>query len=335
MRLILVAILKALSKLFGLATVTFFGRAPSQDDDKVGLVGLLSLSLLALLVAVAAPQLGKTMLPLLPDDDAVVRSTALALVAADGLIVGLLIGRTANRRERGARLALTAVQGYGYALVIGALTLALAIVVPVVKVSHLLRRLDMQHLAVMITPDAFDDVEGHLVRTLRAHDLDVEVTRENRVMAALFHALVWVQEKIFRRDMAGKVSLIRGELSQGPLVVELHPTDIAVRGRRDDAAHAFGVLADTLDHRDVYFSWDERAQQLEDRIRRGRDAAADGQPPGDADIAALAEKLRTLALESQQWAALRRQVHRLEADALRARLGEPVSATAGDADRGV
>lgn len=334
LRLVPLLVAKSLSKLFGLATAIFFGRVPSQDDDKASLVGLLSLVWLALLAAVAAPAVAETMLPMLPEDDALLRATAAGLVLADGAAVGGLIGRTANRRERGARLALTTVQGYGYALIIGALVIALVLVVPVVKASHLVRRLEMQHMAVMITPAAFDDVRDHIVATLRAHDLDVCPSSENRVLAALFHALVWVEEKIFWRDMAHQVSHIRGELAHGPLVVELHPTDLAVRGRRADATYAFGVLADTLDHRHVYFSWDDAAQDLEDRIAEARRRAADGEPDTDDAIAGFAEELRTLRLSAEQWSAIRRQIHRLEADVLRARLGQPAHATAGDADGG-
>lgn len=335
LRFVPLLLAKSLSKVFGLATKTFFGRVPSRDDDKAGLVGLLSLAWLAVVPAVAFPSLAEAMLPMLPEDDAVLRATTAGLVLAGGPVIGCLIGRTDNRRERGARLALTAVQGYGYALITGTLVVALVLVVPVVKASHLVRRLEMQHMAVMITPEAFDDVRDRIVATLRAHDLDVHATDENRVMAALFHGLVWVEEKIFWRDMAHQVSHIRGELAHGPLVVELHPTDLAVRGRRADATYAFGVLADTLDHRHVYFSWDEAAQDLEDRVHQARRRAADGEPCSDEHIAALAEELRTLQLAPEQWSAIRRQIHRLEADVLRARLDQSPHATAGDADGGV
>lgn len=335
LRFVPLLVAKTLSKVFGLATKTFFGRVPSRDDHKAGMVGLLSLAWLAVVPAIAFPSLAEAMLPVLSGDDALLRATAVGLVLAGGPVVGGLIGRTDNRRERGARLALTAVQGYGYALIIGLLVVALVLVVPVVKASHLLRRLDMQHMPVMITPEAFDDVRDHIVATLRAHDLDVHASDENRVMAALFHALVWVEEKIFWRDMAHQVSHIRGELAHGPLVVELHPTDLAVRGRRADATYAFAVLADTLDDRHVYFSWDDAAQDLEDRIAEARARAADGEPCGDEHIAALSDELRTLRLSPEQWSAIRRQIHRLEADVLRARLGQPAHATAGDADRGM
>lgn len=335
LRFVPLLLAKSLSKLFGLATAIFFGRVPSRDDDKASLVGLLSLVWLALLPAVAVPAVAETMLPMLPEDDALLRATAAGLVLAGGPAIGGLIGRTSNRREHGGRLALTAVQGYGYALIIGALVVALVLVVPVVKASHLVRRLEMQHMAVMISPEAFDDVRDHIVATLRAHDLDVRPSGENRMMAALFHALVWVEEKIFWRDMAHRISHIRGELAHGPLVVELHPTDLAVRGRRADATYAFGVLADTLDHRHVYFSWDTAAQDLEDRVHHLRRRAADGEPCSDEEIAGLAEELRTLRLGPEQWSAIRRQIHRLEVDVVRARLGEPARATAGDADRGV
>jgi sarcosine oxidase gamma subunit len=150
----------------------------------------------------------------------------------------------------------------------------------------------------------------------------VAAENENRVLAAIFRGLVWVEEKIFWRVMAHRVRLLPGELAHGPLVVEVYPTDVVIRARRPDATYAFAVLADTLDHRDVYFSWDADAQAFEDRLGEARRAAAGGNPPGDEQLAALAEELRTLGLGPEEWSALRRQLHRAEADALRARLGD-------------
>lgn len=333
LRLIAAGLAKGLSKLFGVATHTFFGRAPSQDDDRAGLVGLLSVAWVAVLVGLAWPAAATAAIPALPDDDALVRAGAAGLALAGGPVVGLLIGRAANRRERGGRLAVTAVAGYGYAAVIGGLAVALAVTVPAVKGSHLLRRLEMQHMTVMITPEAFDGVERRIRQALAEHGVEVDAESENRLMAAIFRGLVWAEERIFWRDMARGVRLLRGELAHGPLVVELHPTDLAVRARRPDATYAFAVLADTLDHRDVYFSWDADAQAFEDRLREARRAAADGDPPGDERLAALAEELRGLGLGPDEWSALRRQLHRLEAEALRARLGRAGAAAAAPADQ--
>lgn len=336
LRVLPLAIAKTLTKVFGLATRTFFGRAPSRNDDKAGLIGVLSLVWVALLPALAFPGLAKAMLPLVPDDEVVLRGIVAALLVAGGPTVGLLIGRTANRHERGSRLALTAAEGYGYALITGVLVVALVLVVPVVKSSHLLRRLEMQHMAIMVTPERFDRVERHIVETLGGHGLEVAVGRENAVMRIIFHGLVWVEEHIFWRDMSNRISVIRGELDHGPLVVELHPTDLAVRARRTDASLVFAILAETLDDRDVYFTWDDDAQDLEERIRSAREAAGRGDPPNDESIAGMVAELRNLGLGPEQWSALRRQLHRLEADALRARLGEvAVGTTAGrdDAER--
>lgn len=333
LRLIPLAIAKALSKLFGLATVFFFGRAPSRDDHKFALVGLMSLAWFALLPGIAFPRLTGTMLPFLPEQDAILRATTLGLVLVGGPVIGLVIGRTTNRKETGSRLMLTALQGYGFAFVIGLLTLALIIVVPIVKVSHLLRNLEMHHIPVMVPAHGFDDVERRILKTLRDNGFDVHVVRENPILRTIFRVLVWVEAKVFRRDMSGRLSVIRTKLEDGPLVVELHPTDIAVRARNQQASYVFAVIADSLNEREVYFSWDAPAQKTEDRIRKARESADNGDPPGDREIAALAEEVRTLGLDPEQWNALRRQVHELEAQALRARHERPGLARREDPER--
>lgn len=319
LRLIPLAIAKSLSKLFGLATVFFFGRAPSRDDHKFALVGLLSVTWCALLVGIAFPRLAETMLPFLPDEDMVLQATALGLVLVIGPVIGLVIARTTNRKETGSRLMLTALQGYGFAFVIGLLTLALIIVVPIVKISHLLRNLEMHHIPVMVPAQGFDDVERRILKILRDNGFDVQVDRENPILRTIFRVLVWVEAKVFRREMSGRLSVIRAEVEDGPLIVELHPTDISVRARNDQASYVFALIADSLDERHLYFTWDAPAQEIEDRIRKAREAAESGDPPDDREIAALAQEVRTLGLDPEQWNALRRQVHQLEAQALRGR----------------
>lgn len=320
MRLIPAAIAKTLSKIFKVATTSFFGRAPSRDSDKVALVGILSLSWLFVLPALVFPSYAELIVPFLPDDTAYHLAIAIALVVIGGPVVGLIIGRTTNRRETGGRLALTAVQGYGYALAIGTLTLALVIVVPIVKSTHLLRNLEMQHMTIMIPEGSFDKVERKIEKVLTEQDIDVRPEKENPLMAAILRSLVWVQAKIFRQPMSGKVRILRGSFKDSPLTIELHPTDITVRARNGIAIHVFAALADNLDGDELYFTWDEDGQELEDQIRKGRKEAAQGNPPDDTEIQKITMRLRTLGLDPDQWSTMRRITYRLEIDVLRARL---------------
>jgi hypothetical protein len=327
-RLASFAAAKILRKLFGAATMTFFGRAPSQDDDKVALVGLLSLAWLGVIPALFYPPYGQTLLPFLPAEAGLVLPLAIALLVLGGPLIGTIIARTQNRKETGWRLVLTALQGYGYAILIGLLTLALILVVPVVKFSHLLRNLEMEHMAVMIPEDRFNDVEKRVLHILREDGLDVKVEKENPVLAWIFKAIVWTEQKIFRQHMAEQLTLLKGRIDDGPLTVELHPTDIAVRARDDGATYVYTLLAEQIADRHVYLTWDNDAQRIEDRIREARDEAAQGDPVEDEEIEDINERLRLLGVDSGQWNQLRRLSHRLENETLRARLRQRQKRTA-------
>jgi hypothetical protein len=68
-RFVVYGIAKTLSKVFGLATMAFFGRMPSRDDDKLAGVGLIAVSWVPVVVAIFWPALAEFIIPFAPDDE--------------------------------------------------------------------------------------------------------------------------------------------------------------------------------------------------------------------------------------------------------------------------
>jgi hypothetical protein len=319
-RFVAVGVAKTLSKVFGLATMAFFGRLPSRDDDKVALVGIVSLAWITVVIAVFVPAMAEALIPFAPDDQAATRWIAVALAAVMPLLVGTTVAIMHNNRDRGARHRLKqVVMGYPYTLLIGVVVTAVIVVVPVVKFSYLARRFEVMRVLVMVEPGTYRGALDHLCARLREAGIEVEVGEPNRAVATLFRLLGWVLGRIFHRDVADDMRVLRPASADVDrdhwFEITLHAADMTIVGPQQVASRLQAILADALDERVLYLTWDDGSQALEDRIRRLRQGLDDGDLPTRDETAALAADLAELALGREEWDAVRRLVYRLERDA--------------------
>jgi hypothetical protein len=158
----------------------------------------------------------------------------------------------------------------------GLLVILLVVVVPVVKISYILRLFDLKHIAVMIDGESYEAVLEEVKGALASHDLEVSVERPHWTIYRIFTALAWIEGHIFRREVADEMLILRGETPQEEkFEVTLHATDISVLGSQHATTMVMAILAEELDERSLYFSWDDESQELEDRIRDLRSDLAD------------------------------------------------------------
>jgi hypothetical protein len=323
-RFVVYGIAKTLSKVFGLATMSFFGRLPSRDDDKMALVGLLSISWIPVVVAVAFPEFGEMIIPFAPDDEGAIRMIAAVTAVVLPLTVGIIVAMVHNQLGRPTSRRLVQVaNGFWYAPLIGLTVSAVIVVVPLVKVTHITRRLDVQRLLVMVPAGSYDQLLDHAIERLRARGIEVERRPPNRVIQTLFRLLGYVLQRIFHRDVADDMQLLRGhDVDGGWFEITVHAADISIIGKQRQTCRLHAVLAEELDERIVYFTWDENSQQLEDRMRGLRERLEDGERVALEDIEQLAEDLAGLELDKEEWNNVRRNLYRLERDVCRTWIGE-------------
>jgi hypothetical protein len=316
-RFVALAFAKTFSKIFGFATITFFGRVPSRDDDKVALVGMLSLTWLVVLLAVVVPSLMELAFPGLPDDESLIRLLAVVAAVVLPSLNGVVISRMHNQPD-GAGAAIRHLGlGFPYTAVIGAVVVALVVTVPVVKGSRILRRIDLEHIAVMVAHDHYDEILGRIHDVIDGLGLEGEINEPPVVIRRLFQALAWMEGNIFRRDHAARqIRSVQGEVDGEPFEVILHATDITIIGRRREASRIAAALAENLDHPELYFSWDDDAQHLEDRIRETRERVAAGDTVSEDEVEELRGGLRHLELSLEEWSAIHRRLCRLEIERL-------------------
>jgi hypothetical protein len=319
-RFIAVGIAKTLSKVFGLATMSFFGRMPSREDDKIALVAIVSIGWIPIVVAMFLPEFAELIIPFAPDDDEVTRWLAIGLAVIIPLVVGVTVAMMRNNRRRGWRhMGIQVLMGYPYTAIIGGTVALVVIVVPLVKIAYLLRRFEVMRVLVMIESGSYEQALDHLVDRLEAHGIRVRVSRPHWSIDRLFRLLGWVLGRIFERDVADEMRVLRPEDEDIHrdewFEITLHATDMTIVGPQEIASRLHAILVDAMDERVLYLTWDDESQALEDRIRDARERLDAGEQVERAETAELVDGLSQLALGKEEWDAVRRLIYRLERDA--------------------
>jgi hypothetical protein len=315
-RFVVYGVAKTLSKVFGLATMAFFGRMPSRDDDRMALIGLTAITWLPVCAAVVYPPIAEFLIPFAPEDEGLLRMIAIALAILMPAGVGALVATLHNHASSSLPHRLRHVAaGFWYTPVIAFAVTGVILTVPFVKTSHLLQRFDVQRLLVMIPEGTYDDALDHIVASLRRRGVEAEVEEPSRPIGWMFRLLGYVLGHIFDRDVADRLEVVRGHDADGGWYeVNVHAADLSVVGKEKQTCRIHAILAEELDERQVYFTWDDDSQALEDRMRAVREQLADDEDPDLDEVRQLAEDLATLRLDKEEWNNVRRNLYRLERD---------------------
>ena len=319
-RFIAVGLAKTLSKVFGLATMSFFGRMPSREDDKVALVGIVSITWIPIVAAIFVPELAEMIIPFAPEDEQLTRWIAVALAVSIPVVVGISVAMMRNNRRRGVRhTTIQVLMGFPYTAIVGGTVALVVIAVPLVKVAYVLRRFEVMRVLVMVESGAYQGTLDHIVDRLEAKGVEVTVNRPNRVIDTLFRLLGWVLGRIFERDVADEMRVLRPKDEDVDrdqwFEVTLHAADMTIIGPQEIASRLHAILADAMDERVLYLTWDDDSQELEDRIRSARQRLDAGEQLARSETEALVDDLADLALGKEEWDAVRRLIYRLERDA--------------------
>jgi hypothetical protein len=324
-RFIVLAISKTFSKLFGVATITFFGRMPSKDDDKVAAVGVASLMWVFLPIGIAVPGVAEVLIPFLPDDEAVVRTVAAALTVLVPPVIGFLTTLIENHKAAGRSGVKQVLKGYVYAPTIGVLVIALLVVVAIVKAGRIFQMNEVKHLAIMVRKGDFRAVQDEVTDAFERSGIPVRSVEPNRAVQTVFKYLTWVEANIFLRDMDTAMRILQADVDGEEVEVMLHATDIAMIGRKAPVARTMAILSEELSEEHLYFTWDDAAQRLEDEILDLRHRLDRGEQVAESEVLELRDRLRRLELDSEEWNSLRRHLYALERDCFRFRVESDAS----------
>lgn len=316
LRFVIYGIAKTLSKVFSVATIAFFGRMPSRDDDRIALVGLLALTWVPIVVAIPFPAIGEFLIPFAPEDEQLNRSIAAVIAVVIPFVNGYIVGGVHNQdgESRRSRVVET-FRGWWYTLVIGLTMAAVVIVVPVVKAGHVARRYEVERLMVMVPADQQDALVAHVCDVLRDRGIEASPHPPPAIVRRLFSWMSYILGQIFRRDVARDLVTIRGtDADEGFFEVAVHASDLTIIGQQKQTCRVYAVVAEGLDPRVAYVTWDDASQDIEDRLRDQWQRLEDGDAVDEDEVAELVQELATVELDQEEWNNLRRYLYRLERD---------------------
>jgi hypothetical protein len=316
-RFVVYGLAKTLSKVFGLATMAFFGRMPTRDDDKMAAVGLLSITWVTVIAAVFVPAIAEFLIPFVPDDETIQRAIAIGFAIAIPLANGVLVARMHNNREdHGRSTASLMMHTFWYTPLIGFTVCAVVVTVPFLKASQILKRFTVTRMLVMIPGGSYDEALEHIVAVLDDRGIEGRVEDPNAVLRGMFRLLGFVLGYLFCRDVADRLKVIRGQdADDEPFEINVHAADLTIIGAQKQSKRIHAVLAEGLDERFVYFTWDDDSQALEDRMATIRQRLEDGEEVSLDEVRQIREDLAVLELDKEEWNNVRRNLYRLERDA--------------------
>jgi hypothetical protein len=208
-------------------------------------------------------------------------------------------------------------RGYPYAAVLALVILFLIIVAPIFKVRTIIRRWEDAHIPIVVQPGKYEKVAADLEGALDAAGLNLARGRAPRVLEMPSKLLSAVGGASVRRLVPDQIVMLRG---QG-LEVTVHPSDVAVAGKKDAVARARAAVAVRLTKTDAYLTSSKESQEVEDAIQELAEA---GSPDAEREaLAAIDERLAKLVVPYEEWEVLYRQRLQVERDMIRESHSDP------------
>ncbi|HEX5578440.1 MAG TPA: hypothetical protein VFY43_02115 [Candidatus Limnocylindria bacterium] len=302
---------KLLNMAFGWASTLLFGRVPQSKQLLLSGVSLAALAWVATLIGVLLPDAGTFLLAFVPRPDWLREGWLRLLMLILALILPLAVGVAGiflldpADRPKGFGRVKAVLRGYPYAAVLALVLLIMLVVAPLRKVRSVLKGWTDEHVPVVVQPGGYDRVATDVERALDAAGLEIARARAPRVLELPSRLLALVGGDSVRRLVPQRLFVLKNRR----LEVTLHPSDIAISGRRDNVARARAAIATRVTFTAAYMTTARESQQVEDVLL----AISEGRAPGGA-LAAVDDRLARLAIPHDEWEVLYRQRLQVERD---------------------
>jgi hypothetical protein len=317
---------KLLNMAFAWASTLLFGRVPQSKQLLLSGISLAAILWVAALIGVILPDIGAFLLAFVPRPDWVQEGWLRLLMLILALILPLVVGIAgivlldpADRPTGMARIG-AVLRGYPYAAVLALVLLTMLIVAPIRKVRSILKGWTDEHIGVVVQPGGYDTVATDVESALDASGLEIARGRAPFVLELPSRLLAAVGGSSVRRLVPDHLFVLKNQR----LEVTLHPSDIAISGKKEDVARARAAIATRVTFTAAYMTTAEESQQVEDVLL----AISEGRAPAGA-MGAVDDRLARLTIPHDEWEVLYRQRLQVERD-LRER-----QAAARDAGSGV
>lgn len=291
-----------LNTTLGWATLLLFGKVPQKKQFVLLIMVFGSLVWVALVIGVLV---------------AAVPAPVGMFVGA--ILVPLFIGRAAvfvtapSSRPCGAKVIVSVLRGYPFALVLAFILVLLAIVATVRKVRSLMRRWEDAHVPVIVKPGKYEEVLALLKDKLTRADLPLTARDAGMLISGPPKLLDVIAGRALGDLVPDRLQLLVGQ----NLEVLVYPSDLAISGSRTLVARARAAIVQQLTEAPAYLTTSAEAQAFEDELEKLGPGAWKERPEELLrHVRSLDRRLATLSVPFEEWATLYRMRLQLERDAL-------------------
>ncbi len=308
---------RLLTMAFGWASLMLFGRVPQSKQVLLAAVALGAVLWAAIVVSLLIPPVADILVGTLPlppwVDDTMLRLAMLIAAVVLPLLIGVggLFLTDADMRPHGLPALLGQIlRGYPYASALALTLVVLSVIAPIRRLSAMARGWDEAHIPMLVHAGGYDQVADDLEATLDASDIQVERARAPLFVEVPSKVLAVAGGSSVEALVPDRLLVLRGR----DIEVTLHPTDVAIAGKRAEVARGRAAIASRLAYTRAYLTASEEAQQVEDRLL----AVATG-PPDEARLGLeeIDRRLASLIVPESEWEVLYRERLQVERDLLR------------------
>jgi hypothetical protein len=297
---------RVMQMAFGWATVLLFGRVPQSKSLLLAGVALGAIAWLVALIGILLPAVGAFLLAFLPIpswvDEGWVRLAMLALALLLPLLVGLggffLIDKP--DRPHGTGVVVQLLRGYPYSALLALILLLLIVVAPIWKVRSIIKRWQDAHIPIVVKPGGYEQVATDIEAAVDAAGLDLGRAKAPVLLELPSKLLAAVGGASVRRLVPDRLVALKAR----DLEVTIHPSDVAIAGRKEPVARARAAIASRITFTAAYLTSSEESQQVEDTLLKVADSPA---VVAREELAHVDERLASLTVPHEEWEVLYRQ----------------------------
>jgi hypothetical protein len=297
---------RLLQMAFGWATILLFGRVPQSKSLLLAGVSLGAVAWLVALIGILLPSVGAFLLALAPIpawvDQNWIRLAMLVLALALPLVVGVggyfLIDK--GDRPQGLAMARQVLRGYPYAAILAMVLLLLIVIAPLSKLRSIVRRWEDAHIPIVVKPGGYDTVARDIESAVDQAGLELNRHRAPVVLELPSKLLALVGGASVRGLVPDRLIALKAR----DLEVTIHPSDVAISGKKLAVAQARAAIASRITFTEAYLTSNRESQEVEDRLARIADSRS---PLVWRALREIDERMARLAIPHEDWEVLYRQ----------------------------
>jgi hypothetical protein len=301
----------------GWAVAALFGRTTRRGRALFPIITGAAIAWPLLLIGIAIPKPLVQMVALIPVPEWVPSMDVRIVWMGLALLIPLAVGATVTwivGPQPGPGYVARVLRGFPLTIGLAVAFACIFLSVPAMTIVSLLRRQRSADIPLIMDGPAYADVAIKVADVLRRHGFVVRTGRPGWWVTMPIRLLGRMGGQALGSHLPDRLE----HFQTGDLTITLYPSGVVLRGKRDRLSWAHGLIAEAVVYTEGLQTSDARAQALEERLRplwkHHHDGLAGGGPSPElsSEIQPIAEELRNLQVDWDDWQILYRQILQLD-----------------------